>query len=148
VSAGSSPITAPHFLPKRIRSKGPSLHPVSGTSKVLFPSPTPARISTRSAVVSRYLTYGTGLPRCIKHFPDMPSSLPRWTRTGVHISVFFLSCPASAFPECWAGRRPHLYFRGLLKVHSRYGLPVCSHPYGVLLSPELQPSGLPVRLSG
>ena len=88
MSSGSSLITAPHFLPKRIRSKGPSLHPVSGTSKVLFPSPTPARTSTRSAVVSRYLTYGTGLPRCIKHFPDMPSSLPRWIRTGASIGCF------------------------------------------------------------
>ena len=60
----------------------------------------------------------------------------------------FLPCSAAAFPEYWAGRLPHLYFRGLLKVHSRYGLPVCSHPYGVPLSSELQPSGLPVRLSG
>ena len=89
MSSGSSPITAPPFLQKHIRSKGPSLHHVSATSPVLFPSPTPARTNTRSAVVSRYLTYGTGLPRCIKHFPDMPSSLPRWIRTGVHISVFF-----------------------------------------------------------
>ena len=40
----------------------------------------------------------------------------------------FLPCPASAFPEYRAGRRPLLYFRGLLKVHSRYGLPVCSQP--------------------
>ena len=90
--SGSSPNTSPHFLPKHVRSKGPSLHPVSGASQVLCPSLTPARTSTRSAVVSCYLTYGTGLPRCIKHFPDMPSSLPRWTRTGVHISVFSLSC--------------------------------------------------------
>ena len=137
--SGSSPITSPLFLPKHIKSKGPSLHPVSGASQVLFPSPTPARTSTQSAVVSRYLTYWTGLPRCIKHFPDMPSSLPRWTRTGVQTSVFF-PCPASAFPEYWAGRRPHLYFRGLLKVHSRYGLPVCSHPYGVLVLKPTMPN--------
>jgi hypothetical protein len=147
VSAGSSPITSPPFLHKHIRSKGPSLHPVSGASKVLFPSPTPARSNTNCIVAGRYPASGTGLPRCIKHFPDMPSSIPRWIRTGLHISVYF-PCPASAFPEYWAGRLPQLYFRGLLKVHSRYGLPVCSHPYGVLLSPELQPSGLPVRLSG
>ena len=88
MSAGSSPITAPPFLQKHIRSKGPSLHHVSATSPVLFPSPTPARTSTRSAVVSRYLTSGTGLPRCIKHFPDMPSSLPRWIRTGASIGCF------------------------------------------------------------
>ena len=40
----------------------------------------------------------------------------------------FLPCSASAFPEYRAGRRPLLYFRGLLKVHSHYGLPVCSQP--------------------
>ena len=88
VSVGSSPITAPHFLPKRIRCKGPSLHRVSATSPVLFPSPTPARTSTRRAVVSRDLTCGTGLPRCIKHFPDMPSSIPRWIRTSASIGCF------------------------------------------------------------
>ncbi|MCK5187605.1 MAG: hypothetical protein KAR43_10795, partial [Deltaproteobacteria bacterium] len=60
----------------------------------------------------------------------------------------FLPCPASAFPEYRAGRLPHLYFRGLLKVHSRYGLPVCSHSKNVLLSPELQSEGLPIHLSG
>ncbi len=88
MSSGSSPITSPLFLQKRIRSKGPSLHPVSGASQVLCPSPTPARTSTRSAVVGRYPSSRTGLPRCIKHFPDMPSSLPRWTRTGAYIGFF------------------------------------------------------------
>ena len=32
---------------------------------------------------------------------------------------------AAAFPEYWAGRLPQLYFRGLFKLHSRYGLPGC-----------------------
>ena len=32
---------------------------------------------------------------------------------------------AAAFPEYWAGRLPRLYFRGLLKVHPRYGLSGC-----------------------
>ncbi len=69
-------------------SKGPSLHPVSRTSRVLCPSPTPVQTSTRSAVVSRHPTSETGLPRCIKRFPDMPSSLPRWTETGAYIGFF------------------------------------------------------------
>ncbi len=38
--------------------------------------------------MGRYPTFGTGLPRCIKHFPDMPSSLPRWTRTSSRIGFF------------------------------------------------------------
>ena len=32
----------------------------------------------------------------------------------------------AAFPITGAGRRPHRYFRGLLKLHTRYGLPSCS----------------------
>ena len=32
--------------------------------------------------------------------------------------------PATAFPRFWLGRLPHYPFRGLLGVHSRYGLPV------------------------
>jgi hypothetical protein len=100
VSAGSSPITAPHFLPKRIRSKGPSLHPVSGTSPVLFPSPTPARINTICVVASRYPASGSGLPRCIQYFPDVPSSLPRWIRTGAAIGCF----PVLQRPSPYVGR--------------------------------------------
>jgi hypothetical protein len=84
------PITPPHFFQKHVRSKGPSLHPVSGASKVLFPSPTPAQTSTQGAVEGRYPPSGTGLPRCIRYFPDMPSSLPRWTRTSA--SIGFLPC--------------------------------------------------------
>ena len=32
----------------------------------------------------------------------------------------------AAFPVIGAGRRPHHYFRGLLKLHTRYGLQSCS----------------------
>jgi hypothetical protein len=90
-SSGIIPISLPLSLQKHVRSKGPSLHPVSRISQVLFPSPTPARTSTQSVVVGRYPTSGTGLPRCIKYFPDMPSSLPRWTRSSLSIG-FFLAC--------------------------------------------------------
>src|SRR5205823_2667870 len=31
------------------------------------------------------------------------------------------SPPRAAFPEIQAGRRPRLHFRGLLRLHSRYG---------------------------
>jgi hypothetical protein len=31
----------------------------------------------------------------------------------------------TAFPEIMAGRLPHYVFRGLLSVHSRYGLHTC-----------------------
>ena len=31
-----------------------------------------------------------------------------------------------AFPERTAGRHPRIFFRGLLKLYSRYGPPICS----------------------
>jgi len=49
----------------------------------------------------------------------MPSPLPRQTRW----DLFARAVPsASAFPVSQAGRRLHYPFRGLLSVHSRYGL--------------------------
>jgi len=36
------------------------------------------------------------------------------------------SLSARAFPVSQAGRHPQLHFRGLLKLHSRYGLQDCS----------------------
>src|ERR1039457_4202449 len=54
----------------------------------------------------------------------MPCSLPR--RTGQVRFGFF---PArAAFPGYPAGRRPRLCFRGLLKLHSRYGPQTRSPP--------------------
>jgi uncharacterized protein (TIGR03437 family) len=48
----------------------------------------------------------------------MPCSLPRWTE---QVLVGFFPVRA-AFPGLRAGRHPRLHFRGLLKLHSRYGL--------------------------
>jgi len=48
----------------------------------------------------------------------------------VHIS---LSSPTmAAFPDFWAGRLPRCVFRGLLSVHSRYGLHTCQVTYMTL----------------
>jgi hypothetical protein len=49
----------------------------------------------------------------------MPSSIPRRNQW-VHASL--TSPSTSAFPVVSAGRLPHHLFRGLLNVHSRYGL--------------------------
>jgi hypothetical protein len=51
------------------------------------------------------------LPACRAHYPGGPQR--------VHLSV--ASPPRAAFPEIQAGRRPRLRFRGLLRLHSRYG---------------------------
>ena len=51
---------------------------------------------------------------------DMPSSLPRWDRRRLCCSP--VSSATAAFPIPLLGRLPHYLFRGLLDVHSRYGL--------------------------
>jgi hypothetical protein len=53
----------------------------------------------------------------------VPCPLPRRTER-VLLSIHF---PVrAAFPVSQAGRRPHLHFRGLLRLHSRYGPSDCS----------------------
>ena len=43
-----------------------------------------------------------------------------------------LPCSTRAFPVSQAGRRPSLHFRGLLRLHSRYGPSDCSTAQGGL----------------
>ena len=70
-----------------------------------------------------------GLPRYPLHLSDVPCPLPRRIETGAHVDCF----PAhAAFPVMQAGRHPHLYFRGLLRLHSRYGPSDCSTAQGGL----------------
>ena len=45
-------------------------------------------------------------------------------------------------PDTGAGRRPRLYFRGLLKLHTRYGLQSCSLPYVSFIT-KARPSRFP-----
>ena len=48
----------------------------------------------------------------------------------------------AAPPDTGAGRRPRLYFRGLLKLHTRYGLQSCSLPYVSFIT-KARPSRFP-----
>ena len=61
-------------------------------------------------------------------------------RAGARVGCF----PArAAFPVSMAGRRPRLLFRGLLKLHSRYGLQGCSSAFQRTLSRGFEPNGYP-----
>src|SRR5262249_60591755 len=51
----------------------------------------------------------------------MPSPFPRWDRRWDRVAP--LEPATAAFPIPLLGRLPHYLFRGLLSVHSRYGLP-------------------------
>ena len=66
-----------------------------------------------------------GLPRYPLHLSGVPCPLPRRIETGACVDCFPVH---AAFPVLQAGRHPHLYFRGLLRLHSRYGPPDRSTP--------------------
>jgi hypothetical protein len=74
----------------------------------------------------------------------VPCPLPRWIETGACVGCF----PArAAFPVIQAGRHPHLHFRGLLRLHSRYGPPDCSTARsGLCRRASTRPVARPTRL--
>ena len=60
---------------------------------------------------------------------NVPCPVPRRIETGACVDCF----PAhTAFPVSQAGRHPHLHFRGLLRLHARYGPLDCSTAQGGL----------------
>ena len=83
-------------------------------------------------------SHRTGLPRLPaspfrRAVPTTPAD-----RAGAGVDYF----PArAAFPKWPEGRHPHCHFRGLLRLHSRYGPPDRSAAQGDLC--QLQPSQLP-----
>src|ERR1035441_404897 len=74
----------------------------------------------------------------------MPCPVPRWTE---QVLVGFFPIRA-AFRGELAGRHPRLHFRGLLRLHSRYGLQDRSPPDGGLLSRGFDPAGCPAKPLG
>jgi hypothetical protein len=76
------------------------------------------------------------LPSCQTGLPRLPAlpfrrAVPTTPadRTGAHIDCFPIR---AAFPVLQAGRHPRLYFRGLLRLYSRYGPSDCSAAQGDL----------------
>ena len=64
----------------------------------------------------------TTLRTCRAHYPGGSKR--------VHVSI--ASPSHTAFPFLWEGRHPHCPFRGLLRLHSRYGPYACSTAQGGL----------------
>ena len=98
--------------------------------------PWPSPIATLSPLPS----HRTGLPR----LPEPPFRRAEPTtpadRAGAHVDCF----PAyAAFPKWQEGRHPHCHFRGLLRLHSRYGPPDRSAAQRRPLSRGSNPCGYP-----
>jgi hypothetical protein len=80
-------------------------------------------VAVRSRATDNLVTRTT-MRTCRAHYPGGSKR--------VHVSI--ASPSHAAFPELWAGRHPHCPFRGLLRLHSRYGRHACStarHAEGV-----------------
>jgi hypothetical protein len=68
-------------------------------------------------------------PDYAHHPSNVPCPIPRRIEAGACVDCF----PAhAAFPVSQAGRHPHLHFRDLLRLHSRYGPLDCSAAQGGL----------------
>src|SRR6202043_1699067 len=91
-------------------------------STVIRPCPTPA-MAAAFATLRPLPSPLTGLPRLPE--PPFRRAVPTTPadRAGARVDCF----PAhTAFPKWQEGRHPHCHFRGLLRLHSRYGPPDCS----------------------
>src|SRR6516165_4854183 len=64
-------------------------------------------------------------PACRAQYPGGPDQV-RSLVDELHVTARGSFPARAAFPVIGAGRRPHHYFRGLLKLHTRYGLQSCS----------------------
>ena len=115
---GSSPIASPRFLHKHAGSEDPSLRQRYPVSTVLRSSPTPVRPAVLATALgpTRPRQVSPDNPHCLA---NVPCPLPRRIGSGAYAR--FPSLFRSAFPVAQAGRHPHHYFRGLLRLHSRYG---------------------------
>ena len=75
--------------------------------------------------------------RPLRASPDYPESpfrraVPNYPGGSRQVLVSVASLSHAAFPVSQPGRHPRLHFRGLLRLHSRYGLSDCSTAQGGL----------------
>ncbi len=117
---GQSP--HPPHRQKHTKSQGPSLHRNYPASPVLRPCPTPARSAAKATLKPRPSTRWVS-PDYPPHLSGVPCPIPRRIETGAGVDCFPIR---AAFPVFRAGRHPHLHFRGLLRLYSRYGPSDCS----------------------
>src|SRR6202035_4261392 len=103
---------------KHTRSQGPSLHRHYPASTVILPCPTPADAAARSDVEAAARPPNGSPPITLPAFSNVPSPLPRRIE---RVRMSIASPHHAAFPKWQEGRHPHCHYRGLLRLHSRYG---------------------------
>ena len=79
-------------------------------------------------------------PDYSNHLSDVPSPLPRRIE---RVRMSITSPHHAAFPKWQEGRHPHCHFRGLRRLHSRYGPPDRSAAHRRPLSRGSNPCGYP-----
>ena len=116
-------------LQKHAKSQGPLLRRHYPASTLIRPCPTPAvAVAFRNVEAATLAHHGspsitrTTFPTCRAHYPGGSSGC----------SCRLLPAPVGAFPVWQVGRHPHCHFRGLLRLHSRYGPPDRSATQGDL----------------
>jgi hypothetical protein len=135
-----TPIHTRHPLRQAHQKSGsfppPALPDINGRMTLSDP-----RQHRRPAATSR------PLPSCQTDIPQLPGSpfehavpITPMDRDGCVCRL--LPHPTRALPVIQAGRRPSLHFRGLLRLHSRYGLLDCSTAYAAFVT-RLRSSRLP-----
>jgi len=144
VFRGSSPITPSSPRQKHTRSQGPSLNRRYPGSAGLCPCPTPAR-SVAQGDVEAATSHRTGLPRYPCLLSGVLCPVPPADRMGAPVDFFPIR---AAFLVLWASRHPHPNFRGMLRLHSRYGPSDRSTAQGGLRhEASIQPVARPKRSS-
>src|SRR6266545_576700 len=142
VFSGSSPITT--------TSPSSKAHQKSG------PFAPPALPSLNAPTTLSDSRHGRRLEATLRPLPSPVMGLPRLPeppfrravpttpadQAGARVDCF----PAhAAFPKWQEGRHPHCHFRGLLRLHSRYGPSDCSAALRRPLSRGSSPSGCPAE---
>jgi len=100
------------------RSQGPLLRRRYPASTLIRPCPSPAQPAGLTGVGGA-TSDRDGLPPITRStLTSVPCPLPRRIETGACVDCFPIS---RGLPRFSAGRHPHHHFRGLLRLHSRYG---------------------------
>ena len=141
--AGSRQSTRRHPLLQAHQKSGsfppPALPDINGRMTLSDP-----RQHRRPAATSR------PLPSCQADIPQLPDppfphAVPNTPMDQSGCTCRLLPHSTRAFSVSQAGRRPSLHFRGLLRLHTRYGLFDCSAAQGGLLSRGFGPAGYPAK---